>query len=244
MGGASGTNADTLPYRVKKVELPRVRIHEIASSFDPCEHNYGELELLAGDQEEFTALDFLDREDLDPQDRLWLALHTQIVDRRVLHQIAVAYGLRASAIWSILRNEKASVVLLAAKTKWMRTGGRDGSINSELKGAHMLMTTSVRKAWVEARDAKAGRQAQKWEKAITAYEAGQVMLHAGRLEPRLAAWESCAALSRAVRRGRKFQLINSAFWDDTESWMMEAARNKISEHYGVRQARVASGALL
>ena len=242
MGVASGTNANTVSHRVRKVELPSVRLHEIAASFDPCEHNYGELELLAGDQEEFTALDFLGREDLDPQDRLWLALHTQIVDRRVLHHIAVAYGLRASAIWSILRNDRASVVLLAAKTKWIRTRGKDGSINAALKEAHTSMTRSVRKAWVEARDAKAKRQAHRWEKAITAYEAGQVMLHAGRLEPRLAAWESCAALSRAVRRGRKFQLINSEFWDETESWMMEAAINKISKHYDVQQAT--AGALV
>lgn len=216
-------------------DLPHVSLTEISARWAPCEHPYGSLESLAGDQRLFTALDLLERTDMEARDRLWLALHTEVIEPAALHRIAVKIGGRSSAIWSLVQDNKEPVRLLAAKTRWIRSRGQDSAVAEALHREHEHMRRAVRSVWVEAREAKQHRDGARWRQAITVYGAGQSIYQCGRLEPRLASWEAATGLSSTAARARQWRILSSKLWDNTEEWMLGVTGDIVRDHYGIGQ---------
>ena len=99
---------------------------ETLLSWRPC-YDESKIHEWAGGVTEFTAADVLCRDDITPEDRLWVVLRTELIDERVLHEFACWCGEQVLPIWEAqYPNDTRPHKAISAKRAWLH-----GDIDNE-----------------------------------------------------------------------------------------------------------------
>jgi hypothetical protein len=85
--------------------------------FGPCYSKERILEI-AGDKQNWSALDILRLEDVPARDRLWSVLREELIDAPILHEFACRCA--ESALKLVDNSDPRSVAAIAAKRAWLR----------------------------------------------------------------------------------------------------------------------------
>jgi hypothetical protein len=129
---------------------------------------------IAGDKEEWTALEVLALEDVPPKDRLWAVLREEFIPARTLHEFACVVAEEALA--EVENPDPRSVAALAAKRKWLR-----GEISDkELQMAYFAAGSAQHHPYSEytVLAEQTARGAARIDARDAAYEAAQTAIFA------------------------------------------------------------------
>ena len=112
-------------------------------SFGPC-YSHEKIRKIAGDKQEWTALDVLALDQVPAKDRLWAVLREDFIDAPVLHEFACLCAEQALAL--IDNPDPRSVAAIAEKRAWLR-----GEITDKQLAAARAAARDA--AWAAAWDA-------------------------------------------------------------------------------------------
>jgi hypothetical protein len=148
--------------------------------FKPCgDYPEARIREIAGDKEEWSALDILALENVPPSHRLWVVLREELIDAPVLHEFGCRCAERALA--RIKNPDPRSVNAVAVKRRWVRGEATDDELVAARAAARQAAQAALA-AWAA------------WDAAGAARDAAWA---AARDSARDAAWSALAAWDSA-----------------------------------------------
>ena len=88
-------------------------------SWKPC-HSEAKIRDIAGNKQEWTAMEILALEHVLPEDRLWVVLRPELIDEPVLHELACRFAERMLPAWeSQYPTDTRPHAAIAAKRAWL-----------------------------------------------------------------------------------------------------------------------------
>ena len=85
-------------------------------SWKPC-HSEAKIRDIAGNKQEWTAMEILALEHVLPEDRLWVVLRPELIDEPVLHELAWRFAERMLPAWAA-ELAPGYAALFAAERQW------------------------------------------------------------------------------------------------------------------------------
>jgi hypothetical protein len=146
--------------------------------FAPC-YGEGKIRRIAGDKDEWTALDVLALDNVPDVDRLWAVLRPEFIDEPILHEFACRCAERA--LEQVDEPDPRYLEAIAVKRRWIRGGASDAELAAALAAANdawcavgnvcwSVAEYAMRAAiWATARNANVARVA--WEAAKSSWDA-------------------------------------------------------------------------
>jgi hypothetical protein len=147
-------------------------------AFGPCaEYPEGRIRRIAGDKEEWGALDILALGGVPAKDRLWAVLREDLIDAPVLHEFACRCAERALAL--VPDPDPRSIEGLAAKRRWLAGEATDEELEAaagaawaaEYAAGAAAGAAAETAAWAAAEAAARGAGAAVGDAAYTAARA-------------------------------------------------------------------------
>jgi len=134
--------------------------------FNPC-YSEKEIRKIAGEKNEWTALDVLNLKQIPPEDRLWAVLREEFIEAPILHEFACRCAERALSM--VENPDPRSLQAINAKRAWLRVEITDKELDAAWDAASDAAgDAAFAAAWAAARDTNNAAWGAAWDAAKSA----------------------------------------------------------------------------